>query len=781
MSDVDLCLAASAAANDQPGAAKRDAVVFAWFVAEGGDALGEFYLSLLRDHHAGSKLFIGMNHGSSPVWESRLQESGLDATIRWARAKTPDYWDATGFLTALEGFHRNAEDFDLVWFGHTKGGSVAYDEYATVREALTRDFWVRPEVISKAFADPRVGLFAPRYNLTPPYPFPGPWQGWAGELTALQRVYRDQYQPLGLAALDTFFVLRGHVVRRFCTAVGDAFFHSDLGAFGANKWFFEMAFPSIASMQGYEPYITMNVPGENDSRADAMMTGDVKQVQRLAREELARWREDPTGFQPRIIPWDRAPWVQRPNDSAAEAEPPPPRPLHHRLETRGWVSAPGAATLAANPYVSGHAVRVILTEPAFGAFRIRLALTARGMEVLHLKLRSQIGENVLRTRSVWVDVSRPGALHHELERAALYTNPGLSFFKLELEGALEPGEALAELSFAPASAEQNEVPVSIGMSIGIQRVQIEQITSVREVTRFVPERIPERPRDAKRKGGPRDVVVFAWFVPDRMPELGDYYLGLLRYHHPDSKLFIGMNRGSDPAWEARFQASGLDADVRWARPNIGDFWDTTGFLTALEGFHESDETFDLAWFGHTKGGSGARHTDYHRQRIELQRNFWTRTHEIELIFADPTFGLFARRFTPRWEGICGNELSALLRVYREAFAPIGIGALDAFFVLRGEIVRRFCDAVGDEFFRVAPGEYGANRWWFEMAFPSIAAMQGYWPWVDMTVDGANSPRDDVWLRHDPKQNHRIVLHEVDRWRADPTRFTPRRLRESPDP
>ncbi len=141
--------------------------------------------------------------------------------------------------------------------------------------------------------------------------------------------------------------------------------------------------------------------------------------------------------------------------------------------------------------------------------------------------------------------------------------------------------------------------------------------------------------------------MFAWFVPERVPELGDYYFELPRYHHPDPKLFIGMNHGSDPVREERFLTSGLDAEVRWARPEIGDSWDTTGFPTALEGFHESDNTFDLVWFGHTKGGSSGLHADYHQHRLDLQRNFWARRHEVERIFIEPAIGLFALRFSPR--------------------------------------------------------------------------------------------------------------------------------------
>ncbi|MGH2616589.1 MAG: hypothetical protein ACRDJC_15225, partial [Thermomicrobiales bacterium] len=197
----------------------------------------------------------------------------------------------------------------------------------------------------------------------------------------------------------------------------------------------------------------------------------------------------------------------------------------------------------------------------------------------------------------------------------------------------------------------------------------------------------------------------------------------------------------------------------------------------LEDYADCDEAFDLVWFGHTKGASGAAHTDYQRNRLEVQRNFWSRRAEIDRIFVNPRIGVFARRFTPWWDGIAGEELPALQRIYRDAYAPLGLGAFDTFFVMRDEIVRRFCRTVADGFFRISPGEYGANRWFIEMALPSVASMQGFEPFIDPNVPGADDPREDAWLRHDPKQNHRLAQRELQRWRSDPVAYQPVRIRQ----
>jgi hypothetical protein len=241
-----------------------------------------------------------------------------------------------------------------------------------------------------------------------------------------------------------------------------------------------------------------------------------------------------------------------------------------------------------------------------------------------------------------------------------------------------------------------------------------------------------------------------------------------------------MNHGSDRQWEARFYDSGLDVEVGWTRTEIGDYWDLTGFLTALELFSHSDEAFDLVWFGHTKGTSGASFDYYTQYRFQHDRRFWSRRRDVDAMFLDPGIGLFCQRYGLHdssahvpWQG--RSDLDALNRIYRDRFVPIGLWAWETVFVIRNEILREFCRAVGPSFFEVDPGDYGADRWWFEAAFPSIASVQGYEPFIELNTDGEGSTRDDVALHHDPKQGNRLAFMELERWRRDPFFFEPRRL------
>jgi hypothetical protein len=457
-----------------------------------------------------------------------------------------------------------------------------------------------------------------------------------------------------------------------------------------------------------------------------------------------------------------------------------------RVVNRNWEPRPGGGGwLVPGRRGAVPGPSIVLDPPVAGRFRIHLTIRVEAMDVLRLRCRTR-GPAGARWRDVFVDVVKPGALLHDLDRVVLSTATGPGRFDLVLEGALDEGETLQAISLDASDdwfADAEEWP---GLALAIDRVELLPVDAGAAERRVphVAVRHPDDPIPDKKRRGSRDAVVFAWWVPDT-PEarkVGEYYLGLLCYHHPDSRIFLGVNHGSHPEPVAAVLASGLDVQVCPVPPEIEVTSDAGGFLAALEGFDQADEAFDLVWFGHTKGASRADDRIYHHVRFQLERRFWARRAEIEAVFADPRIGLFAPQFnlppTYPWPGPWRgwlDELAALQRIYRDRYPPLGLNALDTFFVLRGKIVRAFCDAVAPWFFRTDPADYGASRWFFEMAFPSIATMQGYEPFIDLDVPGANDPRDDILLETDLRQRHRLAQEELDRWRADPFAFAPRTL------
>jgi hypothetical protein len=279
----------------KPAGQPRDAVIFSSWVPDEGLVLGDYFIETLRRWHADSRIFVGVNHGSSPRWTERLARSGLDVTIALAPPTQTMPYDPTGFVAALDAFRRHDEPFDLVWFGHNKGGDHLDEPwYATSRWTIERVYWSRREEIAAQFADPIIGLYAPHYLML--------LQDHLAQTDALQRLYAAPCQPLGVMAVSAHFVMRATSLRHFCAHVDPRFFAYGVAPFGGDRFFFEMAMPNLPIMQGYEPAIEPGFGGSSGSPSIdgvASILNDWRQNNAVAAIELAKWRRDPTHFRTR--------------------------------------------------------------------------------------------------------------------------------------------------------------------------------------------------------------------------------------------------------------------------------------------------------------------------------------------------------------------------------------------------------------------------------------------------------------------------------------------------
>ena len=275
----------------------RDAVVFASYIPEDAIRIGEEFLDVLRRHHADSKIFVGVNHGSCETWYHLLADSGLDLEVCRPGAQNVTRSEAASYLAALDGFRHSSEQFHLVWFGHTKGTGkpehINSLRYGKVRWTVEKRFWARRKEIEEYFDDPRIGLYTP-HNFVP-------WIGSLGNVEALQRMFPSNRQPLAQWAMTAFFVLRAEIVKTFCNTVDEALFTHGVEMFGASLAFFEDGFPNIASLQGYEPYIEEGVGRTTlplTAAVDFNVWADERQNHHIMRRELERWRADTCGYSP---------------------------------------------------------------------------------------------------------------------------------------------------------------------------------------------------------------------------------------------------------------------------------------------------------------------------------------------------------------------------------------------------------------------------------------------------------------------------------------------------
>ena len=273
----------------------RDAVIFSSWVPSEGLALGDYFIETLARWHGDSKIFVGVNHGSSPKWVDRLHRSGLDVTVAAAGPDLTLPFDPSGFVAALDAYRSNRERFDLVWFGHNKGGDhLSNPVYSAARWMIERMFWSRRSTIERYFANPIIGLYTPHYLMM--------LQQHLTQTDALARMYQAPCAPLYAMAVSTHFVMRDESVREFCAGVDARFFRLGAEPYGGDRYFFEMAMPNVPIMQGFEPYIeaglggTRGQPKPEDAHS---ILSDWRQNHAMVAIELEKWRQHPTHFRTR--------------------------------------------------------------------------------------------------------------------------------------------------------------------------------------------------------------------------------------------------------------------------------------------------------------------------------------------------------------------------------------------------------------------------------------------------------------------------------------------------
>lgn len=276
---------------------RRDAVIFSSWAPESALPLAEYFLEVLGRYHADSKIFVGINHGSSPRWRQMLVSSGLDVEACDAPPAVTLSSDVSATVAALNGYRRCREAFDLVWFGHTKGASrLQVDDYGRSRWVLQRWFWGQRDEVEGVFADPTVGVWAPHWLMFQPE--------HRAQTDALRRMYDAPCAPLCAMAVSTHYVVRAECLRAFVDGVHPTFFTHGPEPFGGDRYFGEFALPNVPIVQGYEPAIGEGLGGTSvySPSGTSAILSDWRQNNAMARFQLERWRQDPTTYEPpRIV------------------------------------------------------------------------------------------------------------------------------------------------------------------------------------------------------------------------------------------------------------------------------------------------------------------------------------------------------------------------------------------------------------------------------------------------------------------------------------------------
>jgi hypothetical protein len=192
-----------------------------------------------------SRIIIGDNYHSTQEFSNCMLSVGNDYHKCTLEGHINS--DASGFMECLKALGSNFENDDLIWFAHTKGFSHDINRINLFFEYYN-DKWFRfYDVISERFINNNnLGLLCERVAIS----------NYGEHIInsyKLKELLHLRYPPLGFYALNTFYVMRGSVVKFLFNNESILFKYPNIvDCLGFNRWFFEANVPEVAWMSGFD-------------------------------------------------------------------------------------------------------------------------------------------------------------------------------------------------------------------------------------------------------------------------------------------------------------------------------------------------------------------------------------------------------------------------------------------------------------------------------------------------------------------------------------------------
>lgn len=220
-----------------------------------------------------------------------------------------------------------------------------------------------------------------------------------------------------------------------------------------------------------------------------------------------------------------------------------------------------------------------------------------------------------------------------------------------------------------------------------------------------------------------NAVIFASYIPDdESLELGKKYLFALRDNFADSDIYIGINPSENIArWIDTIKSILPKARWRITPPELVIDSDASAYQTALNIWRESGKDYQLMWFGHTKGAVSRCYELVDRYINDL----FKRKKEIENIFLNPFWNVYGLEAVIRPY----NMEEYISQYFQERIDNFELMYLYSFYVLRGNIVKLFCEKCSPMFFCKKIND----RYFFERDFYQFAFHVGYLPYVEKII------------------------------------------------
>jgi hypothetical protein len=230
----------------------------------------------------------------------------------------------------------------------------------------------------------------------------------------------------------------------------------------------------------------------------------------------------------------------------------------------------------------------------------------------------------------------------------------------------------------------------------------------------------------------KTAVVFAAsiFVPEKLFVVHEFF-DMFGQHFKDADFYIGLNYGSLTVQENIIKSYVPNVTFkRLENSSLYNNMDTSATQVAYKALKESGKSYDVYWFGHTKGGQNSRESI----RGMYLEEFFRQREMVEGMFEKyPYLGSWGLRGNSisatgtKWKDynvdavipICGN-----LKFPPFNYTHVNWSYIETMLALKGAPFEQFIHRLDDTFFNTK-----LNSWYCETVPGWIPSRQGFFPYV----------------------------------------------------
>lgn len=261
---------------------KRNVVLFSLFYNnnEISEQIIDFWCYNIKKYFNGDKIIVGINSDFPlKIIEDKISNLSMDISFGYINKDQKIDSDSAGYLKCIGILNSLNEDFDTIFFTHSKGSShKTFMETKEYRDMVVNDFFIGKDQCIKLLDNYGIVGHEPSIFGVPEH---------INNAFKLKSIFNLEYNPIGFFYCGTFYCIKYDLIKNILKH--DFFKKNIFQEYNQDRFFFEGVFKSIPEMLGKVPYILNEIKYRNGLP-----------IQSAVFNKIDDWMKEPKNYIPKM-------------------------------------------------------------------------------------------------------------------------------------------------------------------------------------------------------------------------------------------------------------------------------------------------------------------------------------------------------------------------------------------------------------------------------------------------------------------------------------------------